>query len=231
LINSNSNVSTDALIEELWGQAVPRSAAGTLQTYIYQLRKILRSVGGGSNSADLLTNPGGYQLRLSDQQLDAFEFESLARQGRTALMKGDTELASSLLHHALHLWRGRTLAGVKCGARLNAHIVGLEEDRLSVLEQRIEADMQLGRHRDLVGELKSMVTTHPLHEWLYARLIIALHLSGRRGEALRVYQTIRRGLQEELGLDPGPELQQIHRAVLIGSASGYFRRLTSVGTE
>jgi SARP family transcriptional regulator, regulator of embCAB operon len=106
--------------------------------------------------------------------------------------------------------------------------VRLEENRLGVLEQRIEADMLIGRHRDLVGELKGLVATHPLHEWFYARLIIALHLSGRRVEALGVYQNLRRGLQEELGLDPTTELQQIHRAVLVGSGASHFRQLHPV---
>jgi SARP family transcriptional regulator, regulator of embCAB operon len=227
LINPNANVSIDAFIEELWGQSVPRSATGTLQTYIYQLRKILCDLAG--DSTELLTRPSGYQLRVAPEQLDAVQFDSLVKEGRAALDRHDPALASVILHRALRLWRGRTLSGVECGTRLNAHIVRLEETRLSVLELRIAADLQIGRHRDLIGELKGLVAIHPLHEWFHARLILALHFCGRRGEALGVYQKLRRDLREELGLDPTAELQQIHRAVLIGSPPAHAQRLSLAG--
>jgi DNA-binding SARP family transcriptional activator len=225
LMNPNANVSTETFIEELWGYCVPRSAAGTLQTYIYQLRKILHGLPGADGGGTLVTKPAGYQLQVGPDQLDAFEFESLAREGRQRLLDGDAESASTILRRALRLWRGRTLAGVECGSQLSAYVARLEENRLNVLEHRIDADMRTGRHRELIGELKSLVATYPLHEWFYARLIMALHLSGRRAEALSVYQTLRHGLREELGLDPTIELQQIHRAVLTGSMASHLQRL------
>jgi DNA-binding SARP family transcriptional activator len=228
LINPNANISTDVIIEELWGHSAPRSAAGTLQTYIYQLRKALNDMCDDGEGGALLTKPAGYQLRLGPHQLDAFEYEALAREGRAALADGDPGRASSLLHRALHLWRGRMLTDVECGTRLNAHIIRMEENRLGVLEQRITADMQIGRHRDLVGELKALVATYPLHEWFYAKLIIALHLSGRRSEALAVYQKLRLGLREELGLDPTMEIQHIHHAVLTDSSPSHLHHLSPV---
>jgi DNA-binding SARP family transcriptional activator len=110
-------------------------------------------------------------------------------------------------------------------------VVRLEETRLTVLERRIEADLRLGRHRELIGELKSLVAILPLHEWFYSRLMLSLYVSGRRCEALQVYQSLRLSLREELGLDPSPELQHLQRALLTGGISGYLRGTRPVGEE
>jgi DNA-binding SARP family transcriptional activator len=223
LMDTNETVSTDTIIEELWGSAAPRSATGTIQTYIYQLRKVLHGLSppGSDDQVGLVTKPAGYQLRVDPECIDIYEFESLVRRGRDALHSGDSERASALLHEGLRLWRGQPLGGVERGQRLGAYVARLEENRLSALECRIEADLKVGRHRELVGELKALVAAHPMHEWLYSRLMLALHMSGRRIEALEVFQSLRRGLREELGLDPSAELQQMQRALLAGSVVGY----------
>jgi len=218
IANPNETVFTEHLIEELWGGKVPRSAAGTVQTYIYQLRRAIQI---DEPEIGLVTKPSGYQLRVNPERLDIHQFERLAEQGSAALDAGDLSRASHLLYRALRLWRGPAFGGVECGQRLNAYIVRLEENKLAVLERRIEADLRQGRHRELVGELKALVATHPLHEWLYSRLMLTLYLSGRRCEALEVYQAFRRRLREELGLDPSPELQRLQRALLTGSIPGY----------
>ncbi len=218
IANPNETVFTEHLIEELWGGEVPRSAAGTVQTYIYQLRRAIQI---DEPDLSLVTKPSGYQLRIDPERLDVHQFERLAEQGSAALEAGDLSRASQLLYRALRLWRGRAFGGVECGQLLSAYIVRLEENKLTVLERRIEADLRQGRHRELVGELKALVVTHPLHEWLYSRLMLALYLSGRRCEALEVYQAFRRQLREELGLDPSAELQRLQRALLTGSIPGY----------
>ena len=217
LMHANETVSMEWLVEELWGEEVPPSATATLQTYIYHLRKLLGGAAGGEDGAPLLTKPPGYQLRVEPGQVDAHEFERLARAGREALAGDDVPRAADLLRQALGLWRGAALADVERGPRLEAYVARLEEERLRVLEERIEADMLLGRHRELIGELKALTTAYPLHEWFHSQLIVALYRAGRRSEALEVYQLLRRLLREELGLDPSPELQQLQLAILTGN--------------
>jgi len=223
LMDPDETISTECIIEELWGGAAPRSAAGTIQTYIYQLRKAIHGLSSPESDGriSLVTKPAGYQLRVNSAHIDAYEFDDLVRDGRAAMLSGEADRASALLQQALRLWRGPALGGVECGQRLGAYVARLEENRLNALEYRIEADLMRGRHRELIGELKALVTIHPLHEWLYSRLMLALHMSGRRFEALEVYQSLRRGLREEFGLDPSTELQQMQRALLSGSVAGY----------
>jgi DNA-binding SARP family transcriptional activator len=220
LLHANQVVSTQSLIEELWEEQPPVSALTTIQTYIYQLRKIL-DVRWLSDCQDdarperiLLTKPLGYCLQVEPDKLDLYRFEHLYELGQKALNNGDIELASSTLRQALALWRGPALADIAAGPLLQARITALEERRLDALEQRIEADLQLGRHRQLIGELKALVAVHPLHEWFHAQLMRTLYRSGRRAEALGVYQGLRRVLNDELGLEPSPDLQRLQRQIL-----------------
>jgi SARP family transcriptional regulator, regulator of embCAB operon len=216
LLQANQVVSMDSLIEELWGDEPPVSAVGTAQTYIYQLRKILDPRGEHSVGGEewLVTKAPGYLMRVSPNQLDATAFEALSRQGRQELEKGQPEHAAHLLRRALDLWQGPALANVRCGNLLHAHAVHLEEQRMRTLELRIQADAELGRHRELIGEIRALVTAHPLNEWLHGQLIAALSRSGRRGEALKAYQDLRRVLSNQLGLDPQPEIERLHQEVL-----------------
>lgn len=233
LLRANQLVSMDSLIEELWGEEPPLSAVGTAQTYIYQLRKFLDPNGERSAHCEwLVTKAPGYMMRVAQEQLDATAFESLSWRGRDALERGEPELASRLLRRALGLWKGPSLANVRRGNLLEAHAVHLEEQRMRVLELRIHADAELGRHREMIGEMRSLVATHPLNEWFHGQLIVALSRSGRRGEALQAYQDLRRVLSNQLGLDPQPELQRLHQEVLTNgfpavSALAPYQRLAS----
>ena len=128
--------------------------------------------------------------------------------------------AADRLRRGLSLWNGSAMAGVAHGPLLEGHVANLEEQRIRALELRIQAESQLGRHRELIGELRALVTQHPLNEWLHAQLISALHSSGRRGEALQAYHHLRHVLTEQLGLDPSPDLRRLHLQVLaVGSAA------------
>lgn len=219
LLRANQVVPMDAIIEELWDDQPPVSAVGTTQTYVYQLRKCLdRGDVPREGGEWLTTRPPGYLMSVHPDQLDASAFERLARQGRQLLDGGRPEDASRVLHRALALWNGASLANVGQGRLLGAHAVHLEEQRLRVLELRIQADAELGRHRELVGEMRSLVLKHPLNEWFHGQLIVALSRSGRRGEALEAYQNLREVLGSQLGLDPQPDMQRLQREVLTDGA-------------
>lgn len=219
LLRANQVVPMDSIIEELWGEEPPLSAVGTAQTYIYQLRKALDPLGVRADGGEwLITKPPGYLMRISPEQTDAHEFEELSRQGRDLLDAGAHDQASQVLRQALSLWQGPSLANVRAGGLLAAHAVHLEEHRMRTLELRIQADAELGRHLELVGEMRSLVTSHPLNEWFHGQLIVSLNRCGRRGEALAAYQELRTVLNDQLGLDPQPALQRLQREVLANGA-------------
>ncbi|MEV7601796.1 AfsR/SARP family transcriptional regulator [Kitasatospora sp. NPDC089797] len=215
-------VSVEALIEEVWGEHPPRSVQTTLQTYVLQLRGRIATALGGQAQEDLplgsksvlVTEPGGYLLDTQGGSLDSVEFDLLSRRGHRAMDGGDHAAASAAFRQALALWRGPALADVQCGTLLEAEARLLEESRLSILSRRIEADLRLGRHHELVGELAGLCAQYPLHEGLQAQLMIALYRAGRRGNALEIYQRLRTVLSRELGIDPSPELRELQSAVL-----------------
>jgi DNA-binding SARP family transcriptional activator len=211
LLRRNQVVRVSELVDELWNSHPPDSAMTTLQTYVYKLRK---DVLDPCALARLYTKPCGYLLDLADENIDLSVFEQLSLQGRLALESGDPARAAELLSEALSVWRGEALVGVSAGEVLSAYVTRLEENRLQALEMRIEADMRLGRHPELVSELKVLVFTHPLHERFHAHLMTALGRSGRRCEALDVYRRLRAMLIEELGLEPSAPLQRLHQSLL-----------------
>jgi DNA-binding SARP family transcriptional activator len=214
-IRSGQTVSIDALIEELWEGKTPKSAVTTTQTYIYQIRKLFeRQVGPENADRLLVTRAPGYSLEIDEENIDATVFGKLVAQGRHAFEQGDYQEASRLLREGLNLWSGNALSNVVGGQVLRSHATHLEEQRISALQLRIAADLQLDKHRELIAELKSLVAVHPFDEWLHAQLITSLERSGRRGEALRAYHELRKLLNDELGLDPSTELQQAHLAML-----------------
>src|SRR5256714_1469762 len=218
LLRCNGLVQTGEFIDELWGECPPRSALSTLQTYIYKLRKVLldETPGGGAHGSEemLRTKPSGYILKVLRDSVDVGRFERRAEEGAQALEENEPERAAAALSQALTVWRGPALADVSAGELLGAYATRLEESRMRALELRIEADLQLGRHHSIVGELKMLTATHRLHEGLHAKLMLALHRSGRRYEALNVYRQLREVLIEDLGLEPSPALNRIHRALL-----------------
>ncbi|MEU1811816.1 AfsR/SARP family transcriptional regulator [Micromonospora aurantiaca (nom. illeg.)] len=224
-VHANRVVPNQLLIEELWEDQPPPSVTTTLQTYVYQLRKHLQ--GGFASSAGpapsgyapkevLRTYAGGYMLCLRPETLDSLRFEQLAQRGRTELERGDVESAARTLREALGLWHGPALVDVNPGPLLQVEALRLDEIGKSALELRIEADLRLGRHHELLGELTGLTARQPTHEGFQSKLMLALHRAGRRSEALDVYQRTRETLVDELGVDPCGELQQLHRAILAG---------------
>ena len=217
-IQANRVVPTRQLIDELWEEQPPPSSATTLQTYIYQLRKVL-NVGDARpgirpGPISLQTRLGGYLLGVPEESIDIRTFELLAAAGRRQLEEGQVERAAGTLRQALGLWRGSALADVSVGPVLQADLVRLNESRYSIHELRIDADLALNRHHELISELTGYTAQHPTHEGLHARLMLALYRAGRRSEALRLFQRIRSVLADELGLEPGPELQHLQRQIL-----------------
>ncbi|HEX7625432.1 MAG TPA: BTAD domain-containing putative transcriptional regulator [Gaiellaceae bacterium] len=199
LIRSGQTVSAERLIDELWGDDPPETAANTLQVYVSQLR---RALGPGT----IERRSSGYALGASRAQIDLARFEDLVESARAA----EPPAAAAALHEALSLWRGEPEVD---GARLG-------ELRLAALEARIDADLALGRHAELVPELQVLVAEEPLRERLRAQLLLALYRAGRQAEALAEYARARATLVEELGVEPGPELQRVHRAVLAHADEG-----------
>ena len=228
LLRANQVVHPSSLMEELWGQSPPKSAVTTLQTYIYHLRKLFAEKGLESPGNELLlTRAPGYTLRVPPGALDSDVFSRLVADGCHHMRQGNPLLASSILREALNAWTGPALANVSLGSELKAHAAALEEQRIHALQLRIQSDMEVGRHHELIGELKLQTAANPLDEWFARQLIIALGRSGRRSEALDVYREVRETLRDELGLDPSSALQQAQRDVLrsgsfsaTGSATG-----------
>jgi YVTN family beta-propeller protein len=214
VLNANRAVSTDRLIDALWGERAPDGAAHTVQVFVSQLRKTLRMDGERSTEELLVTQGRGYVLRTEPERVDLYRFEALIDQGRKALADRDPASASALLREALDLWRGPPLAGLENEPFAQPHVARIEDLRLSAVEDRIEADLAMGRHAELVGELQSLTSEFPLRERLRGQLMLALYRSGRQAEALSAYRDARRMLAEELGIDPTPDLQRLEGAIL-----------------
>lgn len=218
LVRSGEVVSVEALTDELWQDDPPRTATTTLQVYISQLRKQLNTAQDGFGREALVTRQPGYVLRLEPDLLDLTRFEAVHASGRQALEAGDFARASALQRQAIDLWRGPLLSDTPHGPALEAAAVRLEEAGVAALEQRVRADLELGRHRDLIAELQSVTTRYPLREEFHGHLMLALFRAGRQAEALHAFGQLRRTLVEELAIEPGPALQQLHRRILEGDA-------------
>jgi DNA-binding SARP family transcriptional activator/tetratricopeptide (TPR) repeat protein len=215
LLHANQLTSLDHLIDELWEEHPPSTAANLVQQYISRLRRMLRPGGDDCGSMVLLaTRPGGYLLQVEREALDANRFQALVEQSRLAIASGDTQRAAHGLRQGLALWRGAALVDVPPTRSVAAEAARLEELRLAAVEDRIRTELALGQHTDLIGELQALVDAHPLRERLRGQLMLALYRSGRQAEALAVYRAGRRVLVEELGLEPGQELQALHQAIL-----------------
>ncbi|MFJ5643278.1 BTAD domain-containing putative transcriptional regulator [Streptomyces sp. NPDC093223] len=227
-LRADRMVPVPALVEELWAGAPPRSARTTLQTYVLQLREhiaaALRTGSGPGDAAapsakDVLTTlPGGYLLASGGGGSDIREFERLRELGCRAMDDEDFAGASRTLRQALDLWTGPPFADVHTGAHLAMEARRLEESRLCALDQRIEADLRLGRHRELLAELTVLTSRYRSHENLHAQFMLALYRSGRRGEALHVYQRLRTLLVRELGLEPSARLRRLQQSILTATA-------------
>ena len=213
LFNRNRAVSVDRLIEALWGESAPPTATKTVQVYVSQLRKAMAALGGAAER-QLETHGHGYLLRVESGQVDADRFQALVEQGRELRAAGDAEAAASRLGEALALWRGPALADLAYEEAVREEIARLDELRIAAVEERIDADLDCGRHAELIPELQGLVGQHPSRERLRGQLMLALYRSGRQAEAVNAYADARRALSEELGIEPGAELRDLERRVL-----------------
>ncbi|MBD0328776.1 MAG: winged helix-turn-helix domain-containing protein [Thermoleophilia bacterium] len=211
LLHANEPVSPDRLIDELWSDEPPANAAKTLQIHISRLRKSLSADGAGGR---LETVPAGYVLRVGDGELDRDRAAALLERGREELASGKPGTAGHTFREALSLFRGAPLADLAYEDFAQAEIARLVELRTQLLEARIEADLEEGRHADVLADLDRLVAEHPHREGPRALLMRALYRAGRHADALAVYQEYRRRLGDELGLEPGPELRRLERAIL-----------------
>lgn len=208
LLHANRVVSVDRIVDDLYADAAPVTALKQVQRQISDLRKAL-----GSPSA-IETHSPGYVIRLSPAQLDLTVFERLAAEATEAFAAGDPRRATDLLRQALGLWRGDPLADLTYESFAQASIERLHEIRFAALEQRIDADLALGRHIELVPELEQLVREHPFREQLHAQLMQALYGAGRQAEALAAYREARTSLMDGFGLEPGRALKELERRIL-----------------
>jgi DNA-binding SARP family transcriptional activator len=209
LLRAGEPISRDRLIEGLWGERPPDGAVKTLQAVVSRIRRAL-----GPEAVRLVTGSSGYQLRVEPDELDLERFERLCEEGRRALFAGRPERAAGRLRLALEEWRGPALADVALEPFAPPEIARLEELRAAAMEDRIEAELALGRGVELVGELEGLVAEDPLRERLRAQLMLALYRAGRQGAAIEAYRDAVLTLDAELGLRPGPELKRLQEAIL-----------------
>ena len=209
VLERNRPVPGDRIVEELWDGAAPATAPKVVQNLVSRLRRELPAA-----DDPLRTRGHAYELALDEGALDATAFEQLLDEGRRALAAGDAEHAAATLRAALALWRGPALGEFADRSWARAESGRLEEQRLVALERRIDADLALGRHADVVGELEAVVAREPLREGLRGQLMLALYRSGRQAEALAAYADARRTLVAELGIEPGPALTRLQEAIL-----------------
>ncbi|TME39743.1 MAG: tetratricopeptide repeat protein [Chloroflexi bacterium] len=235
LTQANQAVATDRLIDLIWPDEAPDTAGHSLQVYVSQLRKVLEPEHrAGTAYSVLISQHPGYLLRIDGEALDLARFERLVDEGRNSMSAGAHESAGTKFRAALDLWRGPPLADLALQPFALNETARLTEARLRAVEGRIDADLALGRHADLVGELESLLAEHPLREGFSRQLMLALYRSGRQAEASAVYQQARERLVDELGMEPGPDLQTLLKQILnqapaldlapVASASGERRR-------
>lgn len=218
IANSNRYVPPSVIAKELWGTTPPRSAANAVQTYVMQIRKLLGSALAGSegvHAADVLvTGTGGYQLSVDPADLDLTRYLDLTAAGEIALLNKEYVRAAHAFADALAVWRDNALCDVRTGPMLDTFVRELEDSHTIALERRIEAELCLGQHYGVLRELTELTRNHPLNENLHSQFMLALYRAGRRMQALKVYQRLRKRMADELGLDPSPRLQQLQTAVL-----------------
>jgi DNA-binding SARP family transcriptional activator len=214
LIHANQHVTADRLLHELWLESPPKTGMGTLQSLISRLRRLI-----AAPDVRLEGAAAGYRLSVPPERIDACRFEELGRRGSAYAAEGSAEQAARTLHEALALWRGQVLADAPQVPLIAAEAARLDELRIILTERRIDMDLRLGRHADLIVELRALVTDHPFRERFWEQFMRALHQSGRVGEALSAYQSAREILVGEFGLEPGDPLRTLHLDILRGSVT------------
>ncbi|MEX5717409.1 AfsR/SARP family transcriptional regulator [Geodermatophilus maliterrae] len=215
LLRPGRVVHIDSIVEELWGDRPPRSVRTTMQTYVYNVRRCIEENELATDAeAMLATRYPGYLLCISPAQLDATSFQQLCRRGAAEMSEARHADAVRTLRAALELWSGPPLANVPCGPVLSRFVVELEEQRRHAQHLRIEAEMALGAHRELIGDLRTMVAVDRLDEVLHGQLMRVLARSGRRSDAMATYRDLRSRLISELGVEPCDELRALHLELL-----------------
>ena len=211
LLHANETLTTDRLIDELWGEEAPPGAVKTVQVRVSRLRKVLAAAPDG---CELVTRDGGYELRLHPENLDALQFERLSAEGKSEFAAGRPEPAVEILEQALSLWHAAPLADFAFEPFAQGEIARLEEMRVSTLEQLIEAKLALGRHAEVIVQLEMLISEHPYRENMRAQLMLALYRCERQADALQAYQEARQQLVDELGIEPGERLRDLERKIL-----------------
>jgi predicted ATPase/DNA-binding SARP family transcriptional activator len=230
VVEANRMVSTDRLVEEVWGSNAPRSAVATLQSYLSRLRHALEpGLASNATPGRLVTHQAGYELRADTSEIDARRFEALAAAGRAAAAGGDDPTAVRRLAEALELWRGPVLDGLDPGPTVRGEVSRLTELRLGVVEERLKVELALGHHADVVGELEALVAAHPLRERLHALRMLALYRSGRQADALAAFSEARRALVTGLGIEPGHRLSRLQQRMLVQDPTLGWRRRPARG--
>ncbi|MEU5979922.1 AfsR/SARP family transcriptional regulator [Streptomyces sp. NPDC047315] len=212
LLRADRVVASDTLMNEIWGDELPRRVTACLHVYISQLRKFLQRPGRKDNP--VVTQPSGYLLRLGEDELDLNDFLTLMDGGRELAREGRHEQAARRFDKALRLWRGPFPGELYKGPAISGFVTWLTEERLECLERLVESQLALGRHREVVGQLYRLIAENPLREAFYRQLMLALYRSERQGDALKTYQNARQMLREELGVEPCRSLRDLQRDIL-----------------
>jgi DNA-binding SARP family transcriptional activator len=214
VLNANQAIPVHACVDELWQADPPKSAVSTLQTYILQIRKLLRRASPEAGEATLVTRNRNYQLNVRSGDLDSDIFASFALRGRLTLGHGDLQRAAAYFRRALRQWRGPALLDVPASPSIEMHRERLEESRFGVIELRVEADLRLGLHQQILTELGVRAQLYPLRENVQAQYMVALYRCGRQVTALGVFRRLRDTLFDQFGLDPSPRMLRLHEAIL-----------------
>ncbi len=223
LHHANRVLTVPEILEAVWDSNPPQSAVPALHGYVSAVRRRLQPAGTSSDVTDprqhpiLQTHPGGYILRVSPHQLDLSRFRAFAAEGRQRLVESRCDAAVPLFQRALECWEGPAFADVRWAGALAHCASRLDEDRLAVLEKRIDAELCLGHAPTVVGELTELCARHPMREGLHQQLMLALHLTGRQAEALQVFARVRRRIVDEVGLEPAAGLRAMQQAILSGA--------------
>ncbi|MFG1780792.1 BTAD domain-containing putative transcriptional regulator [Micromonospora sp. NPDC049048] len=215
LLNANKVVATSQLLNAMWNGNPPPTARKMVQNAVSGIRRMLTTTTDTDTTTPALhTHPPGYQLRIDTETIDLYRFRRLVREGRHATTTNNPHHAAHLLTEALTLWRGRALADLVETGTNWSELAAIEDERLSALEDRLDAQLACGKHREITPELEILTTTEPMRERLCHQFMLALYRSGRQVDALRVYRRTREALIDNLGLEPGRELQQLQQRIL-----------------
>lgn len=216
VLHANKVVPTSQILNAMWDGTPPPTARKMVQNAVSGIRRVLTGHGGpaGLGAPVLRTHQPGYQLRMSTDDIDLYQFRRMAREGRGAIADGDSTRGVELLRGALALWRGRALVDLVEAGIHWSELVAIEDERLSAVEDRLAAELDCGRHREITPELEVLTATEPLRERLCQHFMLALYRSGRQADALRVYRRTREALVDSLGLEPGRELRALQQRIL-----------------